>query len=200
MQKYALLVACLLLPFSSQASLNPQDLVKTTTHAVQQEIKQDRTGLLQDPARLYALIDRLMLPHVDFNHMARWTLGKHWRHANNEQRDRFTSEFRTLLMHTYANALLELVDSEIVYQPTRISADRKEVTVRTVIKRQNALPVPVHYTLHEKNGVWKAYDITIDGISLINNYRSSFAREMRQGDLNRLINMLAERNQATPRN
>ena len=116
-----------------------------------------------------------MLPHIDFQRMSKWVLGKHWRRANIEQREQFVNEFRQLILRTYSTALLEFSEQKVNVLPVRAAADAREVTVRTEIQAQQGPVIPIAYDLYlDKNQQWKVYDLSIDGISLVSNYRSSF--------------------------
>jgi phospholipid transport system substrate-binding protein len=127
--------------------------------------------------------------------MARLVLGKYWRRANDEQKTTFEKEFRLLIVRTYATALLEYTDEVIEYPPTRLKPGDDDVTVQTVINQPGGVPIPVNYSLHlTEAGQWKVYDMVIDGISLVTNYRSSFASEIRRGSLDDLIGKLVEHN------
>jgi phospholipid transport system substrate-binding protein len=180
---------------ADSTTIPPQQVVAMTADHVLTEVRRDQQALQGDPHRLLRILDERLMPHVDFAHIARWSLGKHWRKASAEQRQRFTSAYRHLLMRTYANALLELAQHEITYLPVRAARDADDVTVRSVVHVAGANPIAINYDLHLSDGQWLAYDISIDGISLVSNYRSSFANEMRRGDIERLIAMLEKRNQ-----
>jgi phospholipid transport system substrate-binding protein len=121
-------------------------------------------------------------------------LGKHWRKAKADQRVAFTNEFKSLLVRTYSNALLEYADQTIKYLPFRDSQDAGDVTVRSEIEQPGGFPVPINYRLYLKAGEWKVYDVYIDDISLIANYRSSFSREIRKIGIDKLIQKLADKN------
>ena len=127
--------------------------------------------------------------------MSRWVLGKYWRQANSDQQARFVSEFRTLLVRTYAKALLEYTDEKIVFPPMPALAEGSdEATVRSEVQLDHGDPVSINYSLHRKNGAWKVYDIAIDGISLVTNYRGSFASQIRDQGMEAMLAKLVERN------
>ena len=196
----ALLVLTLLFSLAAQASQEPQQLVQSTSDQVLARLKKDHDKLQKKPDLIYPLVEDLVLPHFDFTKMSQWVLGVNWRSASDEQKARFTEQFRTLLVRTYAKALLEYTDQKINYLPVHAEADAKTVTVRTEIVQPGGQNIPVHYSMYRKGDEWKVYDISIDGVSLVNNYRTSFANDIRQSGLDKLIARLVEmnNNKATP--
>lgn len=183
-------------PLLSAANLPPQQLVETTADKVLKKLKEDKQKIEQDPTYLHGLVDEYVLPHFDFERMSRWVLGKHWRRADANQKKRFVGEFRTLLVRTYASSLSEFSDQKITYLPMRGSEADGDVTVRSEVDQPGGFPVPIEYKLYKiKDGSWKVYDVAIDGISLIANYRTTFNQEIRQLGIDGLIKKLADRNE-----
>jgi phospholipid transport system substrate-binding protein len=131
--------------------------------------------------------------------MSRWVLGKHWREASEGQRVRFVEEFRSLLVRTYATALLEYSNQAVEVLPVRAAPDATDVVVRTEVRQPGAPPIPIQYSMNLEQGDWKVYDVTIDGISLVASYRSTFNAEASRGGLDRVIALLVERNQGATR-
>jgi phospholipid transport system substrate-binding protein len=172
----------------------PDSLVENTTAQLIEALKKDRELITAQPAHVYALANEIVLPHFDFERMSALALGKHWRRATAAQKQRFPQEFRALLMRTYATALNEFTDETIVMLPLRDDPDSGDVTVHTEIQRAAGPAIPVSYRLYEQDGTWKVYDIKIEGISLVANYRSSFSSQVRRHGLDGLIDMLAKRN------
>lgn len=172
-------------------------VVEQTSRDLLSALDAQREQARRDPRRLYATVRETVGPHIDFARMSRWVLGKYWRDASAAQRARFVDQFRALLIRTYTTALLEYDGQAINYLPQRDAPDAEEVTVRTEIKPTTGLPIPVHYRMALTDGSWKVYDISIDGVSLVTNYRSTFASEIRRGGgLDGLITKLSVRNQA----
>jgi phospholipid transport system substrate-binding protein len=128
--------------------------------------------------------------------MSIWVLGKNWRKADGAQQKQFTNEFRTLLVRTYAKALLEYTDQKMRYLPLHAAEGAKRVTVKTEIEQAGGPSIPLHYSIYlNKEGAWKVYDIKVDGVSLVSNYRSSFATEVRNGGIPKLLEKLAKMNE-----
>lgn len=177
------------------ANLPPDQLVRETTDKVLSELTKNRDELTSDTEKLYALVSDLVLPHFDFTRMSRLVLGKHWRNATQAQQEQFVGEFRTLLVRTYATALVEYSGEDIIYKPVRINDDGSRAVVRTELQSNGGSNVPVHYSLRKSSdGAWKVFDIKIDGISLVTNYRSSYAQIVRAKGMKALIESLADRN------
>ncbi len=180
-------------PTLAAANVAPDELVKQTTEIIMQKIKSERELVQSDPDRLYQLVNEVVLPHFDFEKMSKWVLGKHWRRADQAQRQQFVSEFRQLLVRTYAKALLENVDQPVEYLPLRAKADAVDVTVSTEIPQDGGFPIPINYKMHLNDNGWKVYDVNIDGISLVTNYRTSFSSEIRKSGIDGLLAKLASR-------
>lgn len=172
-----------------------EDVIRDTADRVIERLTAQRTELEQHPEKIYSLINELVIPHFDFVSMSKWVLGKtNWKNANGNQQDQFVSEFRTLLVRTYAKALLEYSEQEINYLPVENDPNTNIVMVKTEIQQPGAKSVPINYTMHVSGGSWKVIDVVVDGISLVATYRGSFATEIRENGLDALIRQLEERN------
>jgi phospholipid transport system substrate-binding protein len=158
--------------------------------ALEQECRQDP----KTPGNLFRLVDEILLPHADFERMSRWALGKYWRQASDSQLQRFVREFKVLLVRTYASMIQSVTPKDINYLPGRDAGDLDKAVVRTEVRQQGAAPLPIHYHMHRKNGRWLVYDVRIEGISLITNYRSNFAAEIRTYGIQGLIDRLKAKN------
>lgn len=173
---------------------SPQDVIQDTSARMLEALRKNRDALRQDSSRIYALVDQIVLPNFDFELMSRWVLGRNWQQATPEQRRRFAAEFRTLLVRTYAKALLEYSDNDIRVLPAANLADNNEATVKTEAQVRNGPPIPINYTMHLNSDGWKIYDVTVDGVSLVTNYRSTFAGQIRSSGLDTVIADLQKRN------
>jgi phospholipid transport system substrate-binding protein len=190
--------ACLLLLVTHTAmaaakATEPQDIVQQTTEQVLQALRVEGEALKKDRQRLYQLINDLIVPHFDFRQMSQWVLGQYWREASDPQKSEVTQQFKLLLVRTYSDALVEFRDESVAFLPIRDRSDT-EVTVRSTIHRSAGPAVPITYQMHKVDDVWKVYDVAIEGVSLVINYRSSFAQEIRRNGIDGLIKRLAEKN------
>ncbi len=175
----------------------PQVLIQETMDNIISVLRADQDKIKADPGHLLMVVDGIVAPHFDFERMSRWVLGKYWRKAKADEKARFAKEFRTLLVRTYAKAMNDNYDKTIAMLPTRKKKGGKQVTVRTEIQQSAGFPIPINYKMHIKDDVWKIFDVSVDGISLVANYRTSFAKEIRKDGLDKLIARLAKRNQST---
>ncbi|HEX7027791.1 MAG TPA: ABC transporter substrate-binding protein [Gammaproteobacteria bacterium] len=172
----------------------PQALVEAVTEKVLQALKEYKAK--EDPAFLDEKIQELIVSQMDFEAMAKLVLGKHWRTATPEQRGRFVEEFKSLLIRTYRTSLTEYSEEKVTFLPFREGEQpEKLATVKSEIIRSNGPTIPINYSLrYKKEDGWKVYDIGIEGVSLVTNYRSSFAREINQNGMDKLIESLRQRN------
>jgi len=186
----------LLISFTAYAyaETGPQEMVKSVASQTIERIKKDREKIKADPLYINTLVDELILPHFDFERMSRWVLGKYWRRATPDQQQHFIKEFKNLLIRTYASSLLEYVDQKINYLPFRDNPGDKDVTVRSEIAQPGGFPIPITYKLYKLNDNWMVYDVLIDDVSLVANYRSSFSKEIRSKGMDALIKTLADKN------
>jgi phospholipid transport system substrate-binding protein len=177
----------------------PQELMEQVTRDMQQAIDADREALAKDPAKLRALIDRLLLPHFDTDYAARMVLGRHWRDATESQRERFIEAFYQSLMADYGDALLQFKREQLKILPFRGDAAASTATVRTEVMREGKV-VPVNFSLRRTPDGWKAWDVTIEGISYARNFRNDYGTEVDQQGLEHLIQRLEAQNAgAAPR-
>lgn len=197
MKRIFLLTGILLLSLTgvARAEVAPEDLVRQAADQILVEIKAHRALYAKDYAKLYKMAEQKVLPHFDFRRMAQWVLGRSWKDATAQQRDHFTAEFRDLLVGTYSQALLNYEDLGIVYLPVLRKPDDTEVTVKTEVKQASGPNIPLHYSFYKnKDGAWKVYDITIEGVSLVTNYRSVYATKIRDKGMDALITEIADNN------
>jgi len=201
MQVRVLVLLLLTMLFSgsvmSSPSVAPGALVEATANEMLATIKAERENLEKDPQRIYQLVDKIVLPHFDFPRMAKRVLGKYWRKATPTQRKDFTQVFRELLVRTYANSLTEYADQEIVYLPVRQKSGAKKVSVRSEVELASGTPIEVAYSLSVNGERWMVYDIKVDGVSLVTNFRSSFSREIDQSGIDSLVEKLAAKTAGT---
>ena len=196
MNRLIVLLWCVLFQQSVIAAESvPEELIRNASDQVLSRIQSNPGLYQQDPAKLYALVDEVVVPHFDFATMTDLALGRYKSKISAEQRRLITHEFRILLVRTYAKALLEYNNQKIIYLPTEGSLAGGDVTVRTEIEQAGGFPIPLNYSLKQSQQGWKVYDISVDDISLVTNYRSSFSREIRKNGVDSLIKTLRERNQ-----
>jgi phospholipid transport system substrate-binding protein len=172
----------------------PDALVKRTAEDVLAIVKSDGDIQAGNHAKIFALAEEKILPNFNFVRVSRLVLGKNWTRATPEQRTDFQKEFRTLLLRTYATALSKYQDQTIEFLPLRMVDDAKTASVKTKIIQSGGQPIAVDYSLAREEDAWKVYDIVIEGVSLVTNYRGQFSQEVRKNGLDSLIVKLTNKN------
>ena len=190
------LIASCMLCFTSTifAMEKPDELVKRTAEDVLAIVKSDKDIQSGNQEKLYRLAEEKILPNFNFDRVSRLVLGKNWTRATPEQKSAFQTEFKTLLLRTYSVALSKYKNQTIDYKHLRMAEGATNVTVKTAILQSGGQPVVVDYSLEKQADAWKVYDIVIEGVSLVTNYRSQFTQEIRQNGLDSLIKKLADKN------
>ncbi len=200
MRLFALLLACasfFLSPgvLAQAKGLPPDELVKTVTDEVLDIIRKDKDIKAGSTKRAIELVEQKVLPHFNFSRMTALAVGKDWRQATPDQQKALTDEFRDLLVRTYSNALTAYKNETVDYKPFKMKPGETDVTVRTQIHQSGARqPITLDYSLENNGNAWKVYDVVVAGVSLVTNYRSSFATEVRNGGIDGLIKTLKAKN------
>jgi len=196
-RRLAILVAALAIPAAFAAAAYAAEAVpETTARKLLEALDADRALAKKDPARVRKLVDEILLPHFDTDYSARLVLGKNWRTATEEQRKRFIAAFYQSLLRNYGSALAEFTADRMQVLPFRGDLSTGQATVRTQVKRSNGTVVPVNYTLRATPDGWKAWDVTIEGISYVRNFRNDVGAEIDQTGLPALIERLEKENQS----
>lgn len=181
---------------AARAEMTADELVKQTAEDVLSTIKTDKDIQAGNQQKIFALAEEKILPNFDFDRVCRMVLGKNWKSASPEQQAAFQKEFRSLLLRTYATALGKYKNQVIEYKPLRAEPGAKNVSVKTQILQPGGQPIAVDYSLIKDDNGWKVYDIVIESVSLVTNYRSQFSNEIRTNGLDSLNKKLAEKNKA----
>nr|WP_207787615.1 ABC transporter substrate-binding protein [Candidatus Thiosymbion oneisti] len=168
--------------------------IKQTSERMLAALERQRPALERNPSRIYGLVDQILVPHFDFERITRAAVGKqHWGKATPTQRRALIQGFQELLIRTYAKALLNYSGQKIRYL-SETPGRHSSVRVFTEVREPGADPVPVNYKVHKKGGVWKVFDVKIDSVSLVSNYRGSFNAEIRRNGIEGLISRIKEMN------
>ncbi len=184
------------LPATQAAAPAPDQTVREATDKILSLIRQHKAAYQADQRKLYAMVDQNVLPYFDFRKMSALVLGSNWREADAAQRDRFTSEFRQLLVRTYATALLKYNDEKVVILPYRAPlADDRTATVKTEVRRSGQAPIPINYEFYlNRDGLWRVYDVSIEGVSIVTSYTNTYAERVSREGLDKLIASLSREN------
>lgn len=187
------LAAAACLPLAALAAEEaPDALIKRLSTDVLTTIKADPALKGGDMAKINALVDQVVLPHVNFRRMTSAAVGPKWRLATPAQQERLQTEFKQLLMRTYSGALAQVSDQTVVVKPLRMAAGDTDVLVRTEVRGKGE-PVPLDFRLEKKDGAWKVYNFNVLGVWLVETYRTQFAEELNKTGIDGLIQTLASR-------
>ena len=174
----------------------PDEVIRKTSDDVISALKSDKYIQNGNKKKLYQLAEEKIFPSFNFERISRLVLGKAWRKATDLQKEQFKSEFRSLLLRTYSIALSKYKDQGIEIKPMRMKATDEIVTVKTEIVQDGAQPIKVNYALAKDGDSWLVFDIVIEGVSLVTNYRSQFSSEIRKGGMDSLNKKLAKKNKS----
>src|SRR3954469_5159985 len=173
----------------------PDVLAKKVTDEVIGVMRADKDIQAGNTKKLLDLVEAKILPNFNFPHMTRLAVGAPWRQATPAQQQSLTTEFRTLLVNTYTSAFAQYKDQVIEYRPFKMAPGDTDVVVRSLIKQKTgADPIDINYSMEKVDGAWKVYDVVIAGVSLVQNYRSSFASEIQKSGVDGLIATLTAKN------
>jgi phospholipid transport system substrate-binding protein len=174
----------------SATELGPEELVQKVAQDTLRDLDANRAEYKKNPKRIRELVDKSMLPHFDTAYAAQLVLAKHWRTATPEQRKRFVEAFYQSLLQNYGEALVEFTPDRLRILPYQGKPNDTVVTVRSEVRRDNGSRVPVNYSLRKTPQGWKAYDVTIEGVSYVKSFRTDFAAEIQQKGLDAVISRL----------
>lgn len=192
-----LLAACVLAFAGTAAAAPPPDvLVRDVTLEVLEIISRDKDIQSGDRAKVVALIEAKVVPHFNFAGMAAQAMGVNWRKASAEQKAKLTDAFKTLLVRTYASALTAYRDQKFDFKPLRLKPEDTDVTVHVKVVQSGAQAVTIDYDMEKSPGGWKVYNVHVGGVSLVINYRTEFANQVRDGGIDGLIRNLETKNRS----
>jgi len=172
---------------ADEAQLGPSDVVESAARSMLDGLDANRAAYRKDPSQVGTLVEKYLLPHFDIQYSARMVLGKHWRDATPEQRERFANAFYHTLIDNYGSALAEFTPDRLKVFPTKVEAETDRATVRTEVTRSNGDRVPVSYSLRKTDDGWKAWDVVIEGVSYVKSFRDDFGSEIEQTGLDAVI-------------
>ncbi len=181
-------------PPAIAAQENPTALVKRVADQLLTILQRERARIERDPRLIYRLVEDQLVPHFDFEKITRAAVGRAWRQASPTQRRRLIEAFRQVLVRTYAQTLLKYSGQQIRYFPAKPGRRRGTVTVPTEVREAGGPPIPVDYRMYRKGNTWKVYDVVIDHVSLVANYRHSFQRQIHSKGIDGLITRLQAMN------
>lgn len=187
-------------PLVLAADTPPDVLARTTTQEVLTILRQDKELQKGNLAKVHQLVEAKILPNFDFNRMTQLVIGKYWPRTTPQQKQALVAEFRNLLVRTYSSSLTAFTNQTVEFKPMSIKPDDTDVTVHSEIRQPGGQPIPIDYSMYKTDYGWKIYDVAIDSVSLVTNYRSSFSSTIRQNGIDGLIKTLADQSKRSTAN
>lgn len=184
------LIAWFPLAGTAAAAADPNEFVEEAVELLADRLDGRREELAADKEALYSLIDEILLPRFDRRFAAGQVLARHWRTATPEQRDRFVEAFYKTLLHRYADGVLEFRLDRVEILPFRGDDTKPIATVKTVVELDDGTRVPVNYGLVNRDDGWQLFDVTIEGVSYVRNFRAEFDAEIKSTSLAAVIDRL----------
>lgn len=181
---------CLGLAIPNVRAAAPGEVIQDAVDLLAEGLDGRKEEFATDKDALYAFIDGILLPRFDRRFAAGAVLGKHWRYASDEQKDRFVAAFYVTLLHRYADGILEFDTNRVEILPYKGNAKKRTTVVKTRVKLDDGSNVPVHYTLVNRDDKWRMFDVKIEGVSYVVNYRKELESEIRGSSLEQVIHRL----------
>jgi phospholipid transport system substrate-binding protein len=206
MKKYLLsvcacfMMACMALAFlpltAEAAGGGPVEMLQSVADQMIASLKANKTTLKQNPGLVYSLAYKIIVPHADLDEMSKRVLPPQtWNSASAGQRQEFKREFTNLLVRTYASALAEYKDQTVRFYPVRGGYQgRSTVNVSSQIIRSDGPSISVNYSVVSTGSGWRLYDMTVEGVSMLQSFRSQFSDQLSKGDMANLIRVLKQHN------
>jgi len=184
-----------LMPTSASAE-DPVAMLNSIAEQLIARLKAEKMSIRSNPSKVYSLAYQLVVPHANLDYMSRRVLpAQTWNQATPAQRAQFKKEFTALLVRTYSSALADYTDQTVKFYPVR-GGGSGTVTVRSQIIRSDGPSIPVNYSLVSSGSQWKLYDMTVEGVSMLQSFRSQFADKLSRGNMTDLLNALKQHSQS----
>ena len=179
------------------AQSTPVPMLENTSSQIIATLKENKPNLKKNHQLIYQAVERYLLPNVDVSGMSRSVLGREaWNKASAADRQEFTKVFTQLIIRTYANPLAEYTDETVKFLPVRGSIDGQFTRVNSVIIRSNGQNIPLSYSLVSKNNTWKIYDLSVEGVSLLQSFRAQFGQILQNSSMQHLIAQMRRNSKA----
>lgn len=200
MKKIKLLLATVTLLLSTwvNAQSNPLPMLQSASDKILSTLEHRKASLQKNPQIIYQAVEKYLLPLVDVEGMSRSVLGRQaWVKASVNERQEFAQAFTRLVIRTYASPLAEYTDETVKFLPNRGAvAEGRFMRVNSIIMRSSGKNIPLNYNLVSKNGQWKIYDLSVEGVSLLQSFRSQFAQVLQNSNIQGLIKEMHYRSKA----
>jgi len=180
-------------PAALAQAVSADQFVKNYTEDLMETVTKNRQALINDPKKIAELVDTKILPSVNLQRMTALVVGRYWRQATPEQKERLVEEFKGLMIRTYSGAISQVKDLKIEVKPLRTTAEENDVIVKTQIIRPKGDPIQLDYRLEKAGDGWKIFDVNVAGLWLVETYRTQFASEISKGGIDGLIASLSDK-------
>jgi len=199
MLKRILLFCLCLLSFSAFAADSPIGMMQSTSDQLLKELRAEKAEMSKNPGVVYRIVRAVLVPHFDMTSMSRSVLGRDvWSKATPEQKTQFVKEFTTLLIGAYSTAMSSYTDERVEFAPVRGGYQgQPQLQIDSHIIQHNGPPISVTYRMSLHGNVWKVTDFSVEGISMVQSYRSQFASDLSQGNLPGLLTRIEQHNKQT---
>jgi phospholipid transport system substrate-binding protein len=184
----------------AEGASRPSEVIESAVVLLNEGLDGRKDELAADDVALHEFIDGILLPRFDREFAAGAVLGKHWRTASDEQKDRFVAAFYTTLLKRYADGILEFDMQRVEILPYKGDASKRTTVVKTNVRLDDGSKIPVHYTLVNREDQWRMFDVKIEGISYVVNYRKELESEIRSTSLEAVITRLEREAMGAPTN
>jgi len=193
------LLAVLLFVSGLTFAASPVSTIQSAANRMVSQLERNKSSLNSNPNIIHRIVNSVLVPIIDVNRMAGSVVGRsYWSKASSSQRSQFIREFKQQVINTYSAALSSYNGDKVTVYPLRSGYQgKKTVVVKSVIVRKNGQRVSVNYNLVKRSSGWKVYDFSIEGVSIVQNYRSQFAGPLANGGLSNLIKQLKKHNRGS---
>ena len=192
--KTILFVVGVILSPMIMAQSSPVPMLEQTANSIINTLKANKANLKSNPNIIYSAVEKYLLPVVDVGGMSRSVLGRQaWQKATAEQKAQFSKAFTRLVIRTYSSPLAKYSDEKVQFLPVRGTLNARFLRVNSMIVRSEGQNIPLTYSLVDKNGQWKIYDISVEGVSLLQSFRSQFAQVLQNSSIDEVIRQMQQK-------
>jgi phospholipid transport system substrate-binding protein len=195
---YRLATALLISLFSVAAiAQSPNDVIQEASDLLAVGLDGRKEELAADRGALYSMIDGILLPRFDRRYAAQLVLGRHWRDANEEQRAAFIDAFYASMLRKYSDGVLQFDSDRIEILAFRGDESKPRTQVKTIVRLDNGTKVPVTYGMVKRESGWMIFDVNIEGISYVRNFRTEINSEIQATSIDAVIARLESSTKGT---
>lgn len=174
----------------------PEQIIETTANTMLKELNNNKVALKSSPEKLYSLIENIVVPNFDFDLMSQFVMGKVWKTATDTQKIAFKKEFKILLINTYGSSLLDYANTKISILPQTVKGDARDRVVKTEAVVPGKPPFSIIYSMANDSGKWLVYDVSIEGLSVVSNYRTEILAQIKSKGIDGMIDAIRAKNSA----